>query len=244
MKSFKNLNLRKKELVEIEEGIFFPVRTLSIAEEASIKFNIEFGLPSKITTLTPAQKEEIMANDPNYNKQTYIATKVYDQTSPKYMAYLTKKEKYTPMLESLKFIDVEAEIETEDGKDLFWRSIGMSSENDWLGLCEILEKSGFSSNHAEKIIITVNKLKGDSVFQRIYKLQQITQMDYIELISALEEFMDSKKNMSVNTDMMKSLDNLTKMFEQKKLTEEGKLSIKKKEEKEEIKEKEDTETEV
>jgi hypothetical protein len=225
-KSLKNLNLRKREMVEIEEGVFFPVRTLSIAEEASIKFNIEFGLPSKITTLTPAEKEEIIANDPNYNKQTYIATKVYDQTSPKYIAYLNKKEKYTPMLESLKFIDVSAEIETEDGKMPFWKSIGMSTEGDWLGLCEILENSGFSSNHAEKIIITVNKLKGDSVFQRIYKLQQITQMDYIELITALEEFMDTRQNASVNMDMMKSLDNLTKMFEQKKLAEDGKLSIK------------------
>ncbi len=214
----KKLNLRKREMVWIDDDFKLPVRTLSVAEEAGIQLNIPFGIPSKIIKLTEAEKQDIIDSDPKYNEKTYIATKVYDKTSIQYIDYETKKLKFAPLLEGLKYIDFEFEYEDEETKEKmpFYEYLGLTSPDNWLEICEYFDNAGMTQNHLEKIIIAVKKMNKDSVFERLYKIQQITQMDYVTLLSALEEVMDKKqdKKMGIDSSILDQLDLLEKHYKE------------------------------
>ena len=190
----RKLSLRKTEWVILEEGVKIPVRTLSIAEEARMKLESNIKIPSKIQALSEDEKNTIIEQDPNYNPKTYIAVKVYDKTSPAFIANEEKKKSYEPMMEALKLIDFERKIydEETDREIPYHEYLGVSYPINWIEVCEYFEEQGFTENHAERMIVAVNALKGDSIFQRIHKLREITGMEYIDLMVALEEVMDKR----------------------------------------------------
>ncbi len=220
-KKIKKLNLRKRGVVYIED-IKIPVRTLSIAEESSVKLNVPFNIPSQIKSLTESEQQTIKESDPNYNPKTYIATKIYDKTSLQWKEYELKKDKYEPLLDSLKYIDFQADfdevIDNETITQPYYKYLGLSSPDNWLEICEYFEEAGFSQNHAEKILIEVKKLQGDGIFERLHKIQKITNMDYVTLLSALEEVMDSRNpdaQLGINADLLNKITEIGKLYSDK-----------------------------
>jgi hypothetical protein len=189
----KTLSLRKKGMVQVAEGIEIPVKTLSIGEEASIKFPLPKNLPMKLTALSENDKQVLKDQDPNYNPKAYLATKVLDTQSKEYRDYQKKIEKYAPILDAIKYIDFEAEV-TKEGKTMkYYESIELGNYKDWFEACKYFDEAGLGENHVEKIILYVKQLTGHSISQKLWNLQKITEMDYYELISGLEEVLDNKE---------------------------------------------------
>ncbi len=183
------LNLRKYDTVEIE-GVTFPVRTLSLAEEVSIFIKPNTKFPVKIQTLTEADKQELIQVDGQYNPKIYVATKVIDKSSTQYLEYLEEKEKYTKILETAKFIDFNRKM--EDGKP-FYTQLDLPDSKDWLAICKALDEAGYGSNHAELILLKIKSIKKESIFERFFNLKAITDMDEDDLLYALEEIILNKQ---------------------------------------------------
>lgn len=189
----KTLSLRKRGVVTLSEDVEIPIKTLSIGEEASIKFPLPDKLPMKLTVLSENDKQVLKDQDPNYNPKAYLATKVLDTQSKEYKEYQKKVEKYAPILDAVKYIDFEAEVQ-KDGKTMkYYESIGLNNYKDWFEVCKYFDEVGLGENHVEKIVLFVKKLTGHSISQKIWNLQKITEMDYYELISGLEEVLDKKE---------------------------------------------------
>ncbi len=197
----KKLNLRKYGEVILGDGddsITIPIKTLSISEELAVKFNEPSKLPTQISTLTESEKQQIAAQDPLYKKEVYVAYKVIDKTSALYKEHELKKEKYTPILEVAKYINFNKEVTTDEGTVPFYEYLGIKNKNDWFEICEKLDEIGLSENHIEKIIIEVNKLKGNGLFKKLSRLQEITNMDYVTLLAGLEDYVENRKIDSAN----------------------------------------------
>ena len=231
LKPGKVLSLRKKTILKVDEDIFFPIRTLSLSEEASIKLRLPITLPSKITVPTQGQKEEFISLDPNFKPDVYIATKVFDQTSPQYIAAKSKQNSLEPMLDTLRYIDFNRKIKDEDGNLVaFYQHLGLSAPDDWLEICEYFEEAGFHEGHASQILVEVKKLKGDTIFERIARLQEITKMEYIDLIGALEKVVDQSEQSALENEIS-TLENMLKRLSAEELSEivdeDGNISIQK-----------------
>ena len=206
-KPLKGLSFRKQtECYLSDNETMVYLRTLSIGEENTIKLNIPYNIPTKIGALTEVEKQELALLDPKFNKNAYPAIKTYDRTSIEWAEYTDAQTKYNPILQSIKYIDFDAELET--GETL-WQNIGVV-KGDWYSACRWFEEAGFSDLDAERIQLSINRLKGDGVFGRIYKLQQITQMDYMDLLTSLDEIVERKKNAedSVNQAILDAKDQL------------------------------------
>lgn len=189
----KALNLRKFGDVMLSEELTVPVKTLSIGEEASIKFPLPSKMPMKISVLSEADKKTLMEQDKNYRPDTYIATKILDTESKEYKDYQDKIQRLSPILDAAKYIYWEKEIDTPEGKMPFYQMLEISNPKDWFEKCEALEEIGLGENHIEKIILKANALKGDSISMRLMKLQEITQIDYFTLISALDKYIEERQ---------------------------------------------------
>ena len=193
LRAFKKINFKKTGLAMLGDGIEIPVRTLSIAEENSIKLNVPFGIPTKIEKLSEADKRRIMEEDKNYNPSAYPACKIYDMSSKEYIEYEESKTKYEPILSGIKYIDFNYKY--EDGLTFLQNleNTGLPKQGDkinWLQVCKYFEELGITDKCLSSIITTAKSLQGDTVFEKINKLAAITDMDYIELITKIENIVD------------------------------------------------------
>lgn len=204
------LNLRKYGEVEISEDVVVPVKTLSIGEEAAIKFPLPDKMPTKIEVLSESDKKILQEKDKGYKPDIYIATKVLDTTSEAYKQYAEKVAKLTPILDGVKYIHFLKTIQTPEGEMPYHKTIGIENPRDWFEVCEKFEEAGLNDNHIEKIILKVNSLKGDSISARLYNLQEITKLDYFTLLTALDSFLSKRvADGEKANDILKKIDAMT-----------------------------------
>lgn len=197
LRAFRKLNFKKTGFAMLGDDIEIPVRTLSIAEENSIKLNIPFGIPTKIEKLSEADKRRIMEEDKNYNPSAYPACKIYDMSSKEYIEYEEAKVKYDPILSGIKYIDFNYKY--EDGLTFLQNleNTGLPKQGDkinWLQVCRYFEELGITDKCLASIITTAKALQGDTVFEKINKLSKITDMDYIELLTKIENIVDLERD--------------------------------------------------
>lgn len=224
IKSFKKLQFKKRAIVDIE-GMPIPIKTLSIAEETDVKLNIPFGIPSKIDVLSAKDLNYIKTNDKNYNPVAYPAVKVYDKSSKEYIEYENNILKYQSILDGVKYIDFSYEV---DGKTFLQilEEDGLPKQDikriNWMQVCKFFDELGITDNIINEIIVAVRGLKGDTVFSRLHKLSSIINLDYIEIISYLENIVDMQKALENNEIEINDLLLKIEQLEQ----ENAKLSIK------------------
>lgn len=207
----KKMSFRKFGVVNIGEGMEIPVRTLSIGEEASIKFPLPDKLPMKLTALSENDKNILKEKDPNYKPEVYIATKVLDTSSKEYREYQDKIQKYAPILDVVKYIDFDAIIGDTNKK--FYELLaedGLKNHKDWFEVCRFFDESGLNDVQCEKILLFARSLSGHGISQKLWNLQKITEMDYYELIAGLEEVIDKKEQVRE-----KALAEIEKLTEEK-----------------------------
>lgn len=221
IRTFKKLNFKKTSVVEIGD-MFIPIRTLSIAEENAIKINIPFGIPSKIDVMSEKDRLHLKKADPSYNPVAYPAVKIYDKATPQYIKYEEELTKYVPILDGIKYIDFDYIIDEEKKQtflDYLIANEGIDSSNktriNWLELCKYFDTIGITDDIINSIIIEVKSLKGDTVFSKLSKLSSITGMDYIEIISKLENIIDSDKTI---LEQEKTIDSLYEQIDSLKLS--------------------------
>ena len=189
-KSFKNLNLKKYSTVKLTDEIELPLRTLSISEEASITLKVPYDIPTRTRPATVAEKEELKRSDPNYNDKIFPMIKVYDETSTQYQQYKSDLETYQPILEAIKYIDMDATI--DDSGISLWQDLGITP-NDWFSLAKYFgEELGLSLKDYEKIYMEVKSLLGEGLFEKLKKIQAITNLSYYELLNKLEKLTDEE----------------------------------------------------
>jgi len=224
----RKLGLRKRSIIEIEDGIEVPIRTLSIAEEASIKIDLPAKIPTKISVPSETQKQELKLQDPNYKPELFMTMKIYDVTSKEYINAIESINNYSSMLEALKYIDFKRKIKDEDGtEEAFYKTLGLSDPDNWLEICRYFDEEGFHEGHASKILIEAKRLRGETIFEKIAKLQQHLDMDYIELLSELEIVAEKRQSEKDKMGLFKQIqDEIQKQIEQENEKEESKLSIK------------------
>lgn len=211
IKMFKKLNFKKTSIVEIEE-MFIPIRTLSIAEENAIKINIPFGIPSKIDVLSEKDRLHLKKTDPSYNPAAYPAVKIYDKASVQYIKYEEELIKYNPILDGIKYIDFDYIVDANTNQtflDYLIENEGIDKANktriNWLEMCKYFDSIGITDDIISAIIIEVKGLKGDTVFSKISKLSSVTGMDYMEIISKLENIIDTDKTIAEQDKIIDSL---------------------------------------
>jgi hypothetical protein len=221
IKAFRKLNFKKTSVVEIEE-MFIPIRTLSIAEENAIRINIPFGIPSKIEVLSEKDRLHIKKTDPSYNPVAYPAVKIYDKASIQYINYEEDLIKYNPILDGIKYIDFDYIVDDAKNQtflDYLIENEGIDKANktkiNWLELCKYFDSIGITDDVINAIIIEIKGLKGDTVFSKISKLSSITGMDYIEIISKLENIIDADKTI---LEQNKTIDELYEQMDTLKLS--------------------------
>lgn len=183
------LNLRKYGTVDIE-GTTFPVKTLSLAEETSIYIKPSVKFPTKIQSLSESEKIELQSQDTSFNPKIYVATKIVDKTSSEYIQFVEEKEKYSRILDTAKYIDFNRKM--EDGNP-FYTQLDLKDSKNWLEICKALDEAGYSNNHAETVLLKVKSLKKDTIIERIFNLQEITDMDMEDLLTSLQEIVQVKQ---------------------------------------------------
>ena len=223
LKMFKKLNFRKTKVVAIED-MFIPVRTISIAEENSIKINIPCNIPSKVGVLNAKDLAEIKKLDKEYNPLTYPAVRTYDKTSKEWIKYEEDVIKYSPILDGVKYINFEYK-EVGDDKTFLENLIDnglpkMTADNiNWIEVCMFFESIGITDNIINDIIVAVKALKGENVYEKLSKISTLVGMDYITLITHLENMTDLYDTIKANETTIDEL------YEKIKELEESKLAI-------------------
>ena len=111
--------------------------------------------------------------------------------------YEEAKVKYDPILSGIKYIDFNYKY--EDGLTFLQNleSTGLPKQGDkinWLQVCRYFEELGITDKCLASIITTAKALQGDTVFEKINKLSKITDMDYIELLTKIENIVDLERD--------------------------------------------------
>ena len=192
IKSLKKMSFRKYGEVEIG-GYIVPIKTLSLAEEASALINFPNDIPRKLERPTEQMKEYLTKNDPKYTPQMYPMLRIYDATDPVYIETADKIQRYNKTLEAIKYIDFDAVV--DDAGTTLYNDLGVN-KGDWFAICAKFEEMGFGSVEFEKIVNKAKALSGSTTFEMLDQIQQITNMDMFSLLTKLEILSkeDSKKN--------------------------------------------------
>lgn len=209
-KSLKNISFRKYGEVTFGD-ITLPIRTLSISEEINAQITFPNDIPKKLERPTEAMKEHLTKADPKYNTNMYPMIRVYDVLDVKYVETTNKIQRYGKMLEALKYIDFDASTD-EEGKISLWQDIGIV-KGDWFKVCEFFEEKGFGSVEFELIINKAKALSGETLFERLGKIQDITKEDMFTIIMKLEALSTSKEDKIKETEYITKIKEVTEAKE-------------------------------
>ena len=188
--SFKGKSLKRTGIAIVgaeSDPIELPIRTLSISEETQVRIQSNHPIPRKIRPATGKEIEEIKINDPNFNKKAYPMLAVYDTESEEYSDSVELHDKYGEIAKVVKFIDMDCVV--DDNGTTIWDDLDLK-RGDWLGACMYFgDVMQLKATDFEIILMEVRKLQGDSVFEKIAKIKQLSGKDIFDIL----EFMDKKE---------------------------------------------------
>ena len=200
--SLKNISFRKYGEVVLGD-IILPIKTLSIAEEIKATISFPNEIPRKLEKPSEEMKKRLTDSDPKYNEKMYPMMRVYDIADPKYLEIADKIQRYSKTLEAIKFIDFDATIDDE-GKISLYDDLGVKA-GDWFSICQKFEDMGLGAVEFEKIINKAKELQGETLFEKLGKIQQITEMDTFALLMKLEAIVD-KENTKTDPNLNKLIE--------------------------------------
>lgn len=190
IKSFKNKTQRKTGVVDLGDGIELPIRTLSITDEASIKLTpIDLSQFKVTRKMTVEEQENMSKTDPNFNKdgKTIPFITVYDETNEDYQTYVESYNKLQNILNIIKYIDMDYEIETDNGIKTLWEDLDIE-RGDWTSVCQFFgEELCLSEKSLNAIFLKVQELQGESMFGMLDKLQKLTNLSYFEVLRLISK---------------------------------------------------------
>lgn len=204
-KSLKNITFKKYGEVDLGNGVILPIKTLSIAEEAKAVLSFPNEVPRKLEKPSEELKKRLTENDPKYNDKMYAMIRVYDVSDTKYLEMAEKIQRYSKTLEAIKYIDFDATID-EEGKVTLYQDMGVEV-GDWFGICAKFDEMGFGAVEFEKVINKAKALQGETLFEKLGKIQTITDMDMFTLITKLELVTSGNTNMDDHIEtLLKTID--------------------------------------
>lgn len=126
------------------DELILPIKTVKATLLSQVMQNIGKGkkLTTKLIPLNQRDREELEALGFEIPKGT-MQQRIIDTTSDKYKTEISNKlEIYKAMLPYAIYIDLDYVYEN---KKPLWKNIGLSSNQDYLGLCEFLDEIGMDS---------------------------------------------------------------------------------------------------
>ena len=182
IKSLKGLNRRKTGVIELEDGVVLPIKTLSITEEVMGNFNKYYEIPKIHRRATKEELEDIKKVDPTFNSKTIPMIVEYDLTNDEYQEKLLEKEKLEELLSIIKYIDMDYIIDEEAGTTL-WEDLEVR-KGDWFALAKKFAYDlCLTTKDLEIITLKVKALKGESVFEKLAKFEKATNVSTPEILN-------------------------------------------------------------
>lgn len=192
IKSFKGISLKQKSTVEISNGIVLPLRTLSISEETTVKFDKYTKIPKKTKPANSKEINEIKKYDPDFNKKLYPMLVKYDVDSVEYREMKEMENKYEETSRVVKFIDMDYVL---DNGNTIWEDLDIE-EGNWLEVCKYFgDEMHLTTADYESILIAVKQMQGESVFEKLARIKRLSGKNMLELLEYIEE-MEEKELLS------------------------------------------------
>lgn len=182
--SLKGKTKRKEGFVELGNDIVLPVRNLSITEDKNITLKSMLHIPKKVRPATQEEKDTLTQHDPTYNAKTYPMICEYNVDSPEYQEFMERRDKLQQLLNVIKYIDMDYEI--EEGITL-WDDIGVEKGN-WDSACEYFgDVMCLSEQDLSDIFVEVKRIQGESVFAQLDKLKKLSDKSVFEILRLIEK---------------------------------------------------------
>ena len=197
LKSFKNRlkknkSFRKTGEIEIGEGFYLPLKSLS-AIEKNKKIDIRVKPPVKKRKMTKEEQEEYAKENPSISPamiSQYLV--VYsDETDEEYLKEKEEKETLYLLAEYCKYIDLKVKV----GSCELWEDLGLENENDYYGLAETLfNKLELGEDFFKLLTIKIKALEGEPLFNKLSQLETVYKgKNVFELMDIISEYTDMKQ---------------------------------------------------
>lgn len=182
--SLKGKTKRKTGFIDLGNDIVLPLRNLSITEDRAVQLTGNAVIPKRIRPASQEEKDILTAHDPSYNTKTYPMISEYNVESDEYQDYMAKREKYQQLLNTIKYVDMDYEI--EEGVTL-WDDLGIDRGN-WDAVCAYFgDELCITEQDLSDIFVQVKKLQGESVFVQLEKLKKLSGKSIFEILRLLEK---------------------------------------------------------
>jgi hypothetical protein len=192
LKSFKSIkSLRKREFIDLGEGLLLPVKSLNIYDE--IFDEVDLIKPPIIEVKCSDEEVEVFKKDNPDVKPLHMRNlrkKLYDYTDENYLKEIKQNAVSNNINKQLKHIELDYKL----GKELLWENMGLKNKDDLEGLSDLLfNKLELGTTFYQKLEVAIKAVNGDTIVSQIVELQNMFEgQSSFEVMKTLLEFKEEK----------------------------------------------------